>query len=97
MGLHEMFQRFTDRLRMARQPRVRLPRPLGVKPMVERMEDRTLLSTLSATSILDLSGHVQAANQVGGWNTSTLAALPMVASIHGGHRGDGGGPGPTGL
>jgi hypothetical protein len=62
MALPEMFQRWRGRLRMARPPGTRLPRPRGVRLMVERLEDRSLLSTWSG-GLPDLGGHGQAANQ----------------------------------
>ena len=110
MGLHEMIHRWMGRLQMARRRGARLAPPRGVRLMAERLEDRALPSAWTAPAAPVLSGHGQAAIQADTTamrrtNEGVLTVADGAANGHSivspdagrGHRGDGGGPGPTGL
>src|SRR5262249_59336841 len=43
------------------------------RPELERLEDRTVLSSYTASSVADLIADIKAANAAGGSNTITLA------------------------
>jgi hypothetical protein len=60
----------TARRRTQTSPRQRA----NFRPMLEALEDRTLLSTYTATTGSDLIADINAANQAGGSNTIYLAA-----------------------
>src|SRR5262249_12217272 len=61
----------------SRRTRARRPRPpacRGPRLTLERLEDRTLLSGYTASTVSDLIADVSAANAAGGANTITLVA-----------------------
>jgi hypothetical protein len=49
-------------------------RPAQARPVVELLEDRTVLSSYTAATVADLIADINAANLAGGSNTITLAA-----------------------
>jgi hypothetical protein len=67
MWLKKLVQRFQNRPRSAQ-------RRHGQRLGVERLEDRTVPSSVTAASVSDLIADINAANLAGGANTITLAA-----------------------
>ncbi len=49
-------------------------RPARARPVLELLEDRTVLSSFTAKTVADLIADINAANQAGGSNTITLVA-----------------------
>src|SRR4051812_23404533 len=67
--------RFRSRRSAAPPPRAeRKARQRLFRPMLEQLEDRTLLSSYTAASVSALIKDINAANQHGGSNTITLTA-----------------------
>jgi hypothetical protein len=52
-------------------------RPGRARPVLELLEDRTVLNSYAATTVADLIADINAANLAGGSNTITLAACKM--------------------
>jgi hypothetical protein len=71
MWLHEIFQGFRNRAPARRQ---QARRQCGVRVALEQLEDRTVPSNFTATTVSDLIADINRANTAGGSNTITLAA-----------------------
>jgi hypothetical protein len=59
---------------LSRRHQAGTKRPARARPVLERLEDRTVLSNYTAASITDLIADINAANAAGGSNTITLVA-----------------------
>jgi hypothetical protein len=74
MWLKALSKRWLGRPATSRQVRPQAARPRGLRPVVERLEERTLLSNYTAATVSDLINDITAANTAGGSNTITLVA-----------------------
>src|SRR5262249_43080350 len=77
MSLPSWLCLLTGGLQGSRRTRAHRPRPpasRGPRLTLERLEDRTLLSGYTASTVSDLIADVTAANAAGGANTITLVA-----------------------
>jgi hypothetical protein len=71
MWFHSLLASWKSGLSRSRRPQ---PARRGARLVLERIEDRTLLSSYTALTAADLIADINAANAAGGANTITLAA-----------------------
>jgi hypothetical protein len=74
MRLCQLYQHSLTRLGKGRRPRPTAGRRHGYRPILIRLEDRTVLSSFTAVTVSDLIADINASNQAGGSNTITLVA-----------------------
>jgi hypothetical protein len=73
MWLNKLYQPGLGRARKSRTYTPASPQR-SVRPRLEQLEDRALLSNFTASTVSDLIADIKAANRAGGTNTITLAA-----------------------
>jgi hypothetical protein len=90
MAFYDMFRRWMERPR-DRQPRTRLAERRGVRLAVERLEDRTVPSILSAAGVSYL-GWMRTTSTTA-WADASAGRQQAPLQLHkGGHKSYGGGP-----
>ena len=63
-----------NRFSLSRRHQTGTKRPARARPVLELLEDRTVLSNYTAASVTDLIADINLANQYGGSNTIGLVA-----------------------
>ncbi len=63
-----------NRFTLSRRHQTGTKRPARARPVLELLEDRTVLSSYTAATVADLIADINAANVAGGPNTIKLAA-----------------------
>jgi hypothetical protein len=74
MSLQVVLQRLVNRSHGRRRFRPRAVRPRAARLLLESLEERTLLSSYTASSVRNLIADIHLVNQAGGSNTIVLAA-----------------------
>jgi hypothetical protein len=92
MRLNELRRRWQGGTRLFQGRPPAQARPAKARPILESLEDRTLLSKFTAGTVAALVSDINAANQAGGSNTITLTAPTFTLSAV-----DNTTDGPTGL